>query len=143
MGELHAFLSNKEIKGYIMYFFFTISCHRPSPFSSLHHHLHSKLMFVFLRSLIPKPPFFFNLQISVHFTKCYFFLKLHPLAKKKNLFLITSIYFKIVSGSMYKDMLYKEMLLRQAFKRVGLPPRERVPPFQPSNLLLIFSTRGI
>ena len=40
-------------------------------------------------------------------------------------------------------MQYIGILLRHAFKSVNLPPRERELPFHPSNLLLIFSTRGI
>uniref|UniRef100_A0A0A9U0H9 Uncharacterized protein n=1 Tax=Arundo donax TaxID=35708 RepID=A0A0A9U0H9_ARUDO len=46
-----------------------MSCHNPDSFSSLHHHLHKRLILSFLRFLIPKPPFFLLLHILPHFTR--------------------------------------------------------------------------
>jgi hypothetical protein len=42
------------------YFFLINSCQRPSSFSNFHHHLHNKYIFDNLRSLIPRPQFFFS-----------------------------------------------------------------------------------
>jgi hypothetical protein len=65
-----------------MYLFLTISCHKPSSFSNIHHHLQSKLIFIFLIFLIPKPPFFLDLQIFPHLTRWYFFLQLPSLPEE-------------------------------------------------------------
>ena len=139
-GELVDFFLRRDIASFFIYFFLTISCQCPSFCSNFHHHLHNRLIFIFWRSFTPSPPFFFNWQTFFHLTRWYFFLVPPPC--QKNLFLITFIFFRIVLGRRYIDMLYIGMLLRHAFSRVSLPPRDRTPPFQPSSLLLIFSTKG-
>ena len=139
-GELDCFLFTIETQDLLRYFFLTISCHIPSPFSSFHHHLQSRLMFIFLRSFIPSPPFSLVLQILLHLTRWYFLLSEPPC--QKNLFLITSIFFRTVFGNNYIDMLYIGMLLRQTFRSLSLPPRDSESPFHPSRRLFIFSTRA-
>jgi hypothetical protein len=64
------------------YFALTISCQTPCSFSSLHHHLHKKLIFIFMISLIHRPPFFLLLHITSQRMSLYFFFVLIPCQKK-------------------------------------------------------------
>jgi hypothetical protein len=65
------------------YFAITIFFHNSSPSTrNFHLHLVSKQLFIILRSLIPNPPSFFDLQISDHLTQHNFLLFDSPPHKK-------------------------------------------------------------
>jgi hypothetical protein len=84
------------------YLSLTISCQIPSLLSKYHHHLYKRLIFIFLRSLIPKPPFFLDLQTLFHLTRWYFFFNLPPC--QKNLLLIFFIFLIVVLGRRNMDI---------------------------------------
>jgi hypothetical protein len=56
-GESFSLDLIKQIGVSWTYFILTISCHNPFSFSSIHHHLQSKLIFIFLKFFIPRPLF--------------------------------------------------------------------------------------
>jgi hypothetical protein len=115
-----------------------MSCHRPSSLSKAHHHLYSRLMFIFLKFLIPNPPFFFDLHILLHVIKWYFFFKLPPC--QKNFLIPLSILFITILGSRNMGMRYIVELMRLELIKVVLPAIGNEFPCQVSNLFVEFSS---
>ena len=97
IGESSILPLTVDTKSLERYFFWIICCQSPSSFLSFHHHLHSKLMFIFWISLMPSPLLFLLLQIVVHLARWYFLLRLPPCQKKD--LLCPSNFLVIVLGS--------------------------------------------
>jgi hypothetical protein len=84
------------------YLILTMFCHRPSSLSSNHRHLHNKLMFIFLRLLMPRQPFSLGPAYSLPSHKMIFILQTAPY--QKNFLFPLSILFMTVFGIRYMDM---------------------------------------
>lgn len=114
-----------------------IVCHKPYSFSNFHHQLQSKLMFIFLKFLMPSPPFFLHVQIVSYLTRWYFFLTLPPY------FLLALSIASIVDfGRRYTDIWYIGVLFRLELIKIVLPAMDIIPPFYTSSFLFPFSTKG-
>jgi hypothetical protein len=115
-----------------------MSCRHPFSLSRAHHHLHSKLMFIFLKSLIPKPPFFLDLHIFFHWTRWYFFLILPPYQKK----ILLPLYILLITvfSSKNIDIWYIVEFMRLELIKVVLPAIESEFPCQISSFLYDFSS---
>jgi hypothetical protein len=58
----------------LRYFFFSISCHRPSSFINLNSHLLRRHLFWTSKSIMPRPPTLFGFRKILHIANLYFFL---------------------------------------------------------------------
>jgi hypothetical protein len=84
IGESLNMLRIKQVGEPLTYFSLTISCHRPELFSRYHHHLQSKLTFIFQRFLMPspRPPLFLDLQIFLPLYKMILLFQAAPLPEE-------------------------------------------------------------
>ena len=115
-----------------------MSCQRPFSISNFHHHLQSKLTFIFEMFLIPKPPFFFLLHMLVHLTRWYF-LFLPPPCQRKHLLCLFR-FFTMILGSRYIDIWQMKELDRHEFINVTLPAIDIESPFFVASFFSFFST---
>ena len=119
-----------------IYLALTIDCHNPSSVSSFHHHLDSRLMFIFLISLMPKPPLCLLLQITFHWIRWYFFLD--PLPCQKKVLLCLSRISVVVLGRKYMDIWYIKVLERLELISVSLPAMDKELPFHVDSFFRFF-----
>ena len=75
----------------LKYLFFTMSCQRPFSWSSFHHHLQRRLIFIFLIFLMSKPPFSLLWHIVLHLTRWYFLLRLLPSPTEGSFLLVKTV----------------------------------------------------
>jgi hypothetical protein len=140
-GESSIMCFTDLILSWCKYFSSIMSCQTPYSFSSLHHHLHRRLIFIFLISFIPRPPFFLLLHIyHLPVDESVLFLCTPTLLEK--ILLCLSNVFVVVLGRRYIDIWYVKEPERLEFIRVVLPTVDMVPPFHTANFLSPFSSRG-
>jgi hypothetical protein len=132
-GEFDCFTGIKHTGVSFTYFSLTISYQSPFSFSSIHHHLHNRLTFISLKSLIPKSPFFLLLQILDHLTRWYFFLRLPPCQKNPS-HLIHSPYV-CFRNHKHRHMIHHGIREASIYQN-GFPPLNRDPPCHTSNFSL-------
>ena len=106
-----------------IYLALTIVCHNPFSVSSFHHHLVSRLIFIFLISLMPKPPLFLFLQITFHWIRWYFLF--YPFPCQKKVLLCLSRVSVVVLGRRYMDIWYINVLDKLELIRVNLPAMDK------------------